>query len=171
MSDAGLRDLYERRRRALLRRPAFARASGEARAGVIAGGEACEVEEGGRVLRVELPADDGGEGGGPHPGALLRAGLAAGVALGYRLWGARLGVAIDGVSVDVVSESDTRGELGLDDDVPTGWQRVIFDVRITSAAPEPDVHRVVELANRLNATLANLAPAVARVWRFTLVRP
>jgi uncharacterized OsmC-like protein len=168
MKDAALRDLYERRRRALLRRPAFARASGEARAGLRAGDEACDVEQSGSVLRVELPADDGGSGSGLHPAALMRASLAAGLALGYRLWAARLGVGLDGVCVDVVCESDARGELGIADDVAAGWQRVIFQVVLTSAAAETDVRRVVEIANRLNPTLANLAPTVARVWRVTI---
>ncbi len=171
MSDAALRELFERRRRALLRRPAIARASAEARAGLVAGGDACDVEQAGRVLRVELPADDGGPGRGLHPAALMRASLAAGLALGYRLWAARLGVPVVDVSVDVMCESDARGELGLADDVLAGWQRVIFDVRLISAAPEPDVRRVVDLANRLNPTLANLAPAVARAWRVTIVSP
>jgi uncharacterized OsmC-like protein len=170
MNDAALRDLYERRRRTLLRRPALARASAEGRAGLVAGGEACEVEQAGRVLRVELPATDGGPGEGLDPAALMQASLAAGLALGYRLWASRLGVALAGVSVGVVCESDARGELGIADDVATGWQRVIFDVCLTSGAPEPDVRRVFELANRLTPTLANLAPAVERVWRFAIVR-
>jgi uncharacterized OsmC-like protein len=169
MSDAALRDLFERRRRALLRRPAFARASAVARAGLVEGGETCEVDQAGRVLRVELPADDGGSGGGLHPAELMRASLAAGLALGYRLWAARLGVALADVSVDVVCECDARGELGLADDVAAGWQRVILDVRLTSGAPETDVRRVFELANRLNPTLANLAPAVERAWCVTIV--
>jgi uncharacterized OsmC-like protein len=170
MNDAALRDLYERRRQALQRRPVFARASAEARAGLVAGGDTCEVEEAGRVLRVELPAGDGGSGAGLDPMALMRASLAASLALGYRVWAARLGVALVGVSIDVVYESDARGELGIADDVATGWQRVIFDVCVMSGAPETDVRRVVELSNRFNPTLANLALAVERVWRVTVVR-
>ncbi len=149
----------------------LARASATTRAALVARGDACDVEDGGRVLRVELPADDGGLGPGPSPGELARAGLAAGLALGYRVWGARLGVALDGVTVDVMAESDARGELALDDDVAAGWLRVLVDVRLTSAAPEADVRRVVALANRYSPALANLAPTIARAWRVTVVRP
>jgi uncharacterized OsmC-like protein len=171
MNDAAVRNLYELRRRALLRRPALARASAESRAGLVADGDACEVEQQGRVLRVELPADDGGTGSGLHAAELMRASLAAGLALGYRLWGARLGVPLVGVSVAVASESDARGELGLADEVGAGWLRVIVQVRLISDAPEADVRRVAAIANRLSPALANLDPAIERAWQVTVVRP
>jgi len=169
MSDAALRDLYERKRRALLRRPAFARTSTEARARLLPGGDACEVEQTGRVLRVELPLGDGGLGD-VSPAELMRAALAASLLLGYRLWAARFGVPLAAASVDVLCESDARGELGLADDVPAGWQRLTIHVGVTSDAPEVDVRRVVELANRLNPVLANLAPRVERTLHVAIVR-
>jgi uncharacterized OsmC-like protein len=170
MKDAELKDLYERRRRAFARRPAFARGSGAARAVLVDGGCAVDVAQGSRVLRVECPEDEGGPGGGAHPGELLRASLAAELALGYRAWGARLGVAIDDVAVEVVSEHDARGELGLADDVGPAWQRVFFDVRVTSGAPEDDVRRVIDVANRRSPALANLSSSVARAWRVSIAR-
>jgi len=100
----------------------------------------------------------------------MRASLVACLAIGYRMWGARLGVAIDAVDVDVVCESDARGQLGIDG-VPVGWQRIVMDVSIASRAPEADVRRVVETADRLSPMLANLSPAIERVHHLRIVHP
>ncbi len=99
---------------------------------------------------------------------MVRAGLGASLAIGYRLWGARLGVDVDAVEIDVVCESDTRGELGIAEGVSAGWQRILIDVRIRSAAPEAEVRRVVETADRLSPMLANLSPSIVRVHRLTV---
>ena len=63
-----------------------------------------------------------------------------------------------------------RGQLGIAD-VPIGWHRIMVDVCITSAAPEADVRRVVETADRLSPLLANLSPAIERVHRVRIVHP
>jgi len=167
MSPAELADLYERRRRALLRRPALGRASENAQ--VHMAGGACEVTDGARRLVVDLPPEDGGTDRAPHPGALMRASIGASLALGYSMWGARLGVPIRAVEVDVLVEYDARGQLALDDSVAVGWGRVLLDTRITTSAPEADVRRVVEMANRHNPMLANLSAAIARVDRLRIV--
>ena len=113
MSAAGLKDLHERKVRAMLRRPAFARAQGRARAELEAERTACVVDlGGGHTVPVDLPADEGGTGSGPHPGQLTLAGLAAGAAIGYRLWAARLAVPIAGVTVELDCDYDLRGQMG-----------------------------------------------------------
>ena len=65
----------------------------------------------------------------------MRACLGSCLVLGYRVWAARLGIPLTNVEVDVTCEFDTRGQLGLDDDVAVGWERIVFDVRIESDAP------------------------------------
>jgi uncharacterized OsmC-like protein len=171
MSAAALHQLYRRKARALARRPSFGKAAAAAR--VRLGGElACTVDEegGGRVLAA-LPADEGGSGAAPHPGQLMRASVGACLAMGYRLWGARLGVSIDDVDVEVACDFDVRGQLGLAPGVAIGWQRIQLDVRIRSRAPGDDVRRVVETADRLSPMLANLSAAIERVHRLEIERP
>jgi uncharacterized OsmC-like protein len=164
-----MKDLYERKRRALIRRPSFGRTTAQARVRL---GETllCEVEEGPWRTRVDQSLDEGGTDSAPHPGQTMRASIVACLAMGYRTWGARLGVAIDGVEVDVVCESDARGQLGIEG-VAVGWQRIIVDVCITSAAPEADVRRVVATADRLSPMLANLSPAIDRVHHLRVINP
>jgi uncharacterized OsmC-like protein len=166
---AGLKDLYERKRRAILKRPSFARTSGQASVR-LRDELRCEVEEESWRTSIDQSLDGGGTGLAPHPGQMMRAALVACLAMGYRIWGARLDVAIDEVEVDVLCETDVRGQLGLAD-VAVGWQRIFVDVRITSAAPEADVRRLVETADRLSPLLANLSPAIERTHNLRVLRP
>jgi uncharacterized OsmC-like protein len=132
-------------------------------------GVACDVEHDDRTLRVDLPATEGGGATGPHPGQLMRASLGACLAMGLRIWAARLEVTVAGVHLDVECEYDPRGQLGVDAHARVGWSRVVFDVVIESAAPEADVLRVVETARALSPMLANLSPSIEQVFRVRVV--
>jgi uncharacterized OsmC-like protein len=176
VSAPDLAALFRRTAAAVPRHPTHARASAQVRARLEAplAGPGCEISRGGRVvLRADQPAaeGEGGADGGPAPWLLVASGLAADLAMGYRLWGARLGVALEGIDVDVVCEWDVRGQMGLSAEVAVGWDRVLFDVTLTSAAADADVRRVVETANRLSPMLASLSPAISRLHRLTLVHP
>ena len=169
MSASGLKDLYERKRRAMLRRPAFARSSGQAHVH-LRDELACEVEEAEWRTRIDQSVEGGGAGSAPHPAQIMRAALVACLAMSYRTWGARLDVAIDTVDVDMVCETNVRGQLGIAD-VPVGWQRIVVDVCISSPAADVDVRRVVETADRLSPLLANLSPAIERIHHLRIVHP
>jgi len=167
VTPAGLKDLWERKRRAMQRRPSFARMSGQAH--VRLGRDlCCEVEEATFRTRIDQSVEGGGGGTAPHPAQMMRAALVACLAMGYRMWGARLDVEIAEVDVDVVCETDVRGQLGIAD-VPIGWQRIVVDVCIASRAADGDVQRVVETADRLSPLLANLSPAIERVHHLRIV--
>ena len=169
MTTHEIKELFDRKASAMSRRPTFGRGSGHARIRLGAG-LACDVEHTDRMIRVDQPPSEGGDGAGPHPGQLMRASLGACLAMGYRIWGARLGVAIEAVEVEMTCEYDVRGQLGVADDVAVGWEHVRFDVRITSAASDADVRRVVATADRRSPMLANLAGSVRRVHHLTIVR-
>jgi uncharacterized OsmC-like protein len=134
-------------------------------------GFSCDVRHEDRTLRVDLPRSSGGGATGPHPGQLLRASLGACLVMGCTLWARRLGVALDEVQLEIACSYDERGQLGLDDAVPVGWQRLELDLSITSAAPQSEVERVVETARRLSPMLQNLSPAIEQVFRLHLLQP
>jgi uncharacterized OsmC-like protein len=170
MSAAAIKELFDRKASAMARRPLFGRGTGQVQVRLETAGLRCEVRHGDGTLVSDQPASEGGTGTGPHPGQLMRASLGACLAMGYRIWGARLGVAIDAVEVDLTCEYDARGQLGVADDVAVGWQRVRFGVTITTTAPEEAVREVVATADRLSPMLANLSPAVRREHHLTIVR-
>jgi uncharacterized OsmC-like protein len=159
---AALKALFDRKARAISRRPALGQGTAQTRIR-LHDGLACDVEHRDRTLRVDESVSEGGDGAGPRPDELMRASIGASLAMGYRLWGARLGVPIDAVEVEMTCEFDLRGQLGVADDVTAGWQSVRFDVTIASDAPEEAVRHLVETADRHSPMLANLAPSVRRV--------
>jgi uncharacterized OsmC-like protein len=71
-------------------------------------------------LATDMPAAVGGGASAPSPGWYLRAALAACVTSLAVMRAAQLGIAGFGCEVDVDSESDDRGILGLDESVPAG---------------------------------------------------
>lgn len=172
MSAAGLtiKELYRRKSSAIARRPSFARGRGQARVRMRAG-YACAVEHEDRTEVVDQPESEGGGGAGPHPGQLMRASLGACLAMGYRSWAARLDVDIEAVDVDIVCEYDARGQMGLSSEVPIGWERIRFEVVITSNGAEDELRHVVDVADRLSPMLANLSPTITRTRQLTIVRP
>jgi uncharacterized OsmC-like protein len=167
---AALKALLDRKAREMTRRPALGRAAAQTRIR-LGDGLACDVEHRDRTLLVDEATSEGGGGTGPRPDELMRASIGASLAMGYRLWGARLGVPIDAATVEMTCEYDLRGQLGVDDDVTAGWQSVRFDVTISSSAPEEAVRRLVETADRHSPMLANLAPSVRRAHHLCVSAP
>jgi uncharacterized OsmC-like protein len=162
-----LKDLYERRASAMGRRPALAGGGGHAR--VRAGeGLRCEVVQADITLPVDLPAEEGGSGSGPHPDQLLRASLGGCLLIGYRIWAARLDIPVDDIELEITCEYDARGQLGLSSQVPVGWTRILVAVTVASRAAPAEIQRLVDHANRLSPMLANLSREIEQVHHLTV---
>ena len=162
MNAAELKELYDRKARAMARRPAFGRGSGHACARLVGKGLTCEVDLENRAVRVDQPAGEGGTGSAAHPGQLMRASLAACLAMGYGILGGpaggtarRRGGCADGRLRCARAGGGGGGGSG-------GVATPSMDVVVTTAAPEADVRRVVETADRLSPMLANIDARVER---------
>jgi uncharacterized OsmC-like protein len=166
----GFKQLFERQVRALTARPAFGHRESQAVARLDGAGVLCEVDVGDRRLQSDQPPSEGGSGHAAHPGQLMRASLAACLAQGYRLWAARRGVDLGAIEVTLTCRYDARGQLGLDPDVPAGWQALRIAVQIESDATEADLRGLVEHADRLSPMLANLNPAIRREHTLIITR-
>jgi uncharacterized OsmC-like protein len=90
---------------------------------------------GGESLTTDMPAGIGGTGSAPSPGWLMRAAAASCVASLIAIRAAAIGAALRGVEVEVDSESDDRGILGLDSAIPAG----ALTMRIVVAIDAPDM--------------------------------
>lgn len=75
---------------------------------------------GGESMRTDMPTGIGGGAAAPSPGWFLRAAEASCLAALIAVRAATLGIALRSVNVEVDSESDDRGILGLDDAIPAG---------------------------------------------------
>ena len=91
---------------------------------------------GGESLVTDMPAAVGGGGAAASPGWFLRASVAACVTSLAVMRAAQLG--IDGFTceVEVDSESDDRGILGLAPEVPAGPLSMRIGLRMSGAAPD-----------------------------------
>ncbi|HEV8248150.1 MAG TPA: OsmC family protein [Polyangiaceae bacterium] len=132
-------------------------------------GFAVDVNVGGFVVSSDLPPGRGGKGSAPPPGNLMRAAIAACLAIGYKTWGEQLGVAIDDVEIELNTEIDMRGQAGTAE-VPPGWQKMRWHVRLRSNATEAEVERVLAQAERLSPMLDCIATRCERVRTFEVRR-
>lgn len=99
----------------------------------------------GERLASDMPAGVGGQGEHPSPAWFFRAGLAACVASIIAMEAAREGIELSSLEVEVDSESDDRGILGMDGSVPAGPLSVRVQVRArASGASETQLREVIE---------------------------
>lgn len=147
MHDDHIRQTLERNVEAVTLRPA--RAVKTARTSVrLKPGLECELTEGPWTMTIAMGPKSGGTGAGPNPGVLGRGALGSCLALGYAMWAARLQVPLDALTVDIEADFDSRGELGISDDVPPGYTQIRYIVAVSSPAPEEDVRRVIDTADK-----------------------
>ena len=87
----------------------------------------------GATITTDMVTSVGGTATAPSPGWLLRAAEASCVVTLIAMRVAMLGITLDVLEVTVDSESDDRGLLGLDADVPAGPLSGRVSVRLTAA--------------------------------------
>jgi uncharacterized OsmC-like protein len=112
-------------------------------------GDALRVEvEGPDGLRIttDMPSAIGGLQAEPSPGWLYRAAMASCVASTVAMEAAREGVDLRSLQVEVDSESDDRGILGMDEAVPAG--QLSTRVRVTIEADGVAEARLREIVER-----------------------
>ncbi|MEO6444795.1 MAG: OsmC family protein [Gemmatimonadaceae bacterium] len=164
---AKIREAVERNDRVVTARPSVGK--GTAVTSVHwRGGLSCEVVSGTWRFNVGMSDNYGGADEAPNPGVYGRAALGSCLAVGYAMWAARLGVPLRALSVDVHADYDVRGELGIDDDVRPGYLAMRYDVTIDSEAPQEEVLRMLDTAEKYSSYLddfRNPVP-VTRTVRF-----
>lgn len=155
MSTHPVATALERNVKAVTLRPAVGQGTATTRVR-LRDGLACDVTDGTWSLTAGMAEKYGGINAGPNPGVLGRAAFGACLALSYAMWAARLGVAIEALEVEVQADYDVRGELGVSDEVRPGYTMMRYVVSIESDAPEAEVMRVLDTADRYGSWLDNL---------------
>ncbi len=103
----------------------------------------------GMQMETDMPCELGGSGDRVSPGWLFRAGIAACCATAIGMVAASEGVELDALEIEVGSESDTRGLLGMQtpsgDGVQAGPLAMQIAVRIHAArVDEARLRQIVE---------------------------
>jgi uncharacterized OsmC-like protein len=147
MADATtIRQIAERNVELLARRPDRGLLTCRTRARRVAGLR-CEIEEGDWRLAADMPTKLGGDASGPTPGVLGRAALASCLVIGVGAWAARLGIEVGAVEVEVETDFDARGELGMGR-VEPGYSIVRCRISIDSPASRSEIDHLLELVER-----------------------
>lgn len=144
MSNLRARESLERAKRLFLERPAAAKKPNTAATAVWREGLVCEIAgPAGEKAVTDMPEPMGGTGSGSNPGWLLRAGMASCAATAIAMRAAMQGIALRTLEVNVQSESDARGLVGIPE-VPTALGNMRMTIKI--GADGVDETRLRELA-------------------------
>lgn len=144
-----LGEILERNAKAVSLRPSLGQKTGTTKVRMKAGLE-CEITDGPWTLTVGMGTSSGGTNAGPGPGTFGRGALGSCLAMGYAMWAARMGVSIDALEVEVQADYDTRGELGVTDEIPPGYTQVRYIVTISSPASDEEVRKVIDMADKFS---------------------
>jgi uncharacterized OsmC-like protein len=117
----------------------------------------------GATVVTDMPSSVGGGDGAPSPGWLFRAALASCAATLLAMEAAREGVRLERVGVTVDSESDDRGILGMDPDVPGGPLSVRLRIDAGSI-PDEVVERAITRCP-VTETLGRVVPLNVEIVR------
>jgi len=118
--------------------PAEARITLTARGGESAGAAACSVDIGRAVYAAQAHAGVGGEGTAPCSGDLLLGALAACAQVTCQMVAASSGIATTKIEVTADGELDLRGTLGIDREVPVGFDRITLRFDVEGAGDRRD---------------------------------
>ena len=130
-----------------------------------------EVQEGEFKLISDMPEVLGGSNAGPSAGAFARMSLGACLVQGYAMWLSRMDVPFDEIDVEVEGDLDQAGMLGVNDEAPPGHESLRVKVNITSKAPQAEIERVLELADRHSPVLHLIAQPVPVTRELKLMAP
>jgi uncharacterized OsmC-like protein len=118
--------------------PGAARITLTARGTETAGAAACSVDIGRAIYTAEAHAGVGGAGTAPCSGDLLLGALAACAQVTCQMVAAASGIETTKIEVVATGELDLRGTLGVDREVPVGFDRITLRFDIDGAGDRRD---------------------------------
>lgn len=138
MAADGIRTAIQAASEYLAQHPEQARSTDSAAAANLVDGLVVRVTgPNGATITTDMVPSVGGTATAPSPGWLMRAAEASCVVTLIAMRAAMLGITLDTLEVVVDSESDDRGLLGIDDEVPAGPLSGRVSVRLTAAGVDP----------------------------------
>ena len=110
----------------------------------VSDGLECQVTEKDHSFTVDVPKSMGGDNTAASPAAFLRAAMSSCIAIGIKMWAARMDVPLARVDVWFEMDVDARGQLGACAGVAPGFDQVRLAIDAASTAPENAVEQVIE---------------------------
>ena len=110
----------------------------------ITNGLECQVTEKDHYFAVDVPKSMGGNDTAASPAAYLRAAMSSCIAMGIKMWAARMDVPMTRVDVWFEMDVDARGQLGACAGVAPGFDRLRLAIDAASTSPQNAVEEVIE---------------------------
>jgi uncharacterized OsmC-like protein len=119
-----------------------------------------EITNGTQSWEVAAHAMAGGSEGMACSGDVLLAALAACQEITLKMVASSMGIEIRQLRVTVTGEMDFRGTMGIDRDIPVGYQRIECEIRLQSSEDPARLERLVAKAEQYCVVRATLAKGV-----------
>ena len=128
---------------------------------------ACNVDIGRAIYEAELHEGTGGPGAGVCSGDLLLGALAACAQLTTQAVAENFGIDVD-IHVEASGDLDLRGTMGVDDEVPVGFESLRLDVDVTGDLDEDTEAALRKYAEQYCVVYQTLKspPTVETTWSF-----
>jgi uncharacterized OsmC-like protein len=111
-------------------------------------------------IAADEPLELLGTNGEPNPQELLMAAMNACMTVGYVAGAAVRGIKLDHLEIETHGELDLRGFLGLSDDVPAGYRRLDYTVRIAGDGTPGQFQEIHDNVMRTSPNYFNMARAI-----------
>ena len=110
---------------------------------------------------IDEPYELGGSNAFPNPQEYLLAALNACMTVGYVAQCAIRGITLERLEIETGGEIDLRGFLGIDSNVPPGYESLSYTVRIKGDGTEEQFAEIHEAVMATSPNFFNFANAVA----------
>lgn len=124
------------------------------------------IAVGGQTWEIAAHAMAGGPEGEACSGDMLLAALAGCQEITLKMVAAAMGITLDEVQVTVTGEMDFRGTMGVEREVPVGYQRLTCTIRLRAQGDPERVRRMAEKAEQycvVRDTLVHGVPVESQV--------
>lgn len=102
----------------------------------------------GYTVVIDEPEEFGGTGAAPNPAELALAALGACLEVTIRAFAAHLSISVDAVGVELRSKLDTRGFMGVGQNVRSGFDRIDVIIKLETSASDKDLEMLVDAVER-----------------------
>ena len=172
MSNLRARDALQRLRQAFLERPGAAKRATTPATAVWRDGLRCDIAgPSGEHASTDMPRSIGGDASGPNPSWLLRASIASCTATAIAMRAAMLGVELKLLEVNVHSEADARGLVGIDG-VSTALSGMQMSIKIAADdVSEKQLRELAETAEAISPVSCTLRERPPMAVEISIISP
>jgi putative redox protein len=95
-------------------------------------------------FKIDEPPELGGQDTAPNPVEMVLAALGTCQEIMYSAYASLMGIQLDSIHVTARGYLDLKGQLGLDQSVPPGYKRIVFETDIDSPASDEALSCLVD---------------------------